>query len=188
MQTPLRRALYFLVLIAAFLATSVAAKDDGDRGNDKARSSLAVPVVGTGADGASFAGTFTIQKFAETGDGGIAAIGVLTGVVRSGTTTVGSIVKNIAMPVALPNTAGRAVSIEQLVSCSILHLDLGPLTLNLLGLQIDLSEVVLDITAIPGAGNLLGNLLCGIAGLLDTGGPLSGVVALLNQLLGSLGL
>ena len=38
-----------------------------------------------------------------------------------------------------------------------------------------------------GPGNLLGNLLCAIAGLLDTGGPLQGllqgVAQLLNQLL-----
>jgi len=48
-----------------------------------------------------------------------------------------------------------------------LHLDLGPLDLNLLGLHVHLNEVVLNIEAIPGAGNLLGNLLCAIAGLLD---------------------
>lgn len=182
MQTSLRSVLYFLILISAFLTTSALAD------KDKSSPALQVPVVGTGADGAFFAGTFTIQKFAETGDGGIAAIGVLTGVVRSGTTTVGSIVKNIAMPVVLPNAAGRAVSIQQVATCSILHLDLGPLTLNLLGLQIDLSQVVLDITAIPGAGNLLGNLLCAIAGLLDGSGQLSQIVAALNQLLTALGL
>jgi hypothetical protein len=48
-----------------------------------------------------------------------------------------------------------------------LHLDLGPLDLNLLGLRVQLNEVVLDITALPGPGNLLGNLLCAVAGLLD---------------------
>jgi hypothetical protein len=53
--------------------------------------------------------------------------------------------------------------------CPILHLDLGPLDLNLLGLRVQLNQVVLDITAIPGPGNLLGNLLCAVAGLLDGG-------------------
>jgi hypothetical protein len=64
-------------------------------------------------------------------------------------------------------------------SCPILHLDLGPLDLNLLGLRVHLNEVVLDITAEPGPGNLLGNLLCAIAGLLDgidLGGVLSGLL------------
>jgi hypothetical protein len=47
--------------------------------------------------------------------------------------------------------------------------------------------VHLNITAVPGAGNLLGNLLCAVAGLLDGPSPLNAVVALLNQLLGALG-
>lgn len=64
--------------------------------------------------------------------------------------------------------------------CPILHLDLGPLDLNLLGLHVHLNEVVLNIEAIPGAGNLLGNLLCAIAGLLD-GVDLSGVLGNLLQ-------
>lgn len=73
-------------------------------------------------------------------------------------------------------------------SCTILDLDLGPLHLDLLGLVIDLNEVQLDITAVPGAGNLLGNLLCAVAGLLDRDGPLTGISALLNRLLTGLGL
>ena len=55
------------------------------------------------------------------------------------------------------------------------------------GLVIHLDKIVLDITAVPGAGNLLGNLLCAIAGLLDNGGPLAGLTALLNRLLMLLG-
>ena len=66
--------------------------------------------------------------------------------------------------------------------CDILFLDLGPLFLDLLGLTVDLAEVILDINAVPGAGNLLGNLLCAVAGLLDPGGLL-GVIGNLQQLL-----
>lgn len=73
-------------------------------------------------------------------------------------------------------------------ACTILDLDLGPLHLDLLGLVVDLNEVQLDITAVPGAGNLLGNLLCAVAGLLDRDGPLQGIGALLNRLLTGLGL
>lgn len=73
-------------------------------------------------------------------------------------------------------------------ACTILDLDLGPLHLDVLGLVIDLDEVHLDITAVPGAGNLLGNLLCAVAGLLDRDGPLTGISALLNRLLTGLGL
>ena len=56
---------------------------------------------------------------------------------------------------------------EQPAPCPILHLELGPLDLNLLGLRVQLNQVVLDVTAEPGPGNLLGNLLCAVAGLLD---------------------
>ncbi len=40
----------------------------------------------------------------------------------------------------------------------ILNLALGPLDLNLLGLVVHLNQVVLNITAEGGPGNLLGNL------------------------------
>jgi hypothetical protein len=54
-------------------------------------------------------------------------------------------------------------------TCAILHLELGPLNLNLLGLEVNLDDcadgpVVVDITGERGAGNLLGNLLCGLLG------------------------
>jgi hypothetical protein len=39
------------------------------------------------------------------------------------------------------------------------------------------------VTAVPGAGNLLGNLLCAVAGLLD---PNTFLADFLNQLLGRL--
>ncbi|RRJ31563.1 hypothetical protein [Halocatena pleomorpha] len=53
----------------------------------------------------------------------------------------------------------------------VLHLDLEGLFLDLLGLEVDLDEVVLDITAVSGPENLLGNLLSAVAGLLDDGLP-----------------
>ena len=71
-------------------------------------------------------------------------------------------------------------------SCAILHLELGPLDLNLLGLMVHLDRIVLDITAQSGPGNLLGNLLCAIANLLNGGGALSAIVNLLNQILAQL--
>lgn len=84
-----------------------------------------------------------------------------------------------------------ARSLAGTAQCEILNLVLGPLDLNLLGLEIHLSQVVLDIIARPGPGQLLGNLLCAVAGLLD-GGPLAGLLGqlrtLLNQILGLLNL
>lgn len=73
-------------------------------------------------------------------------------------------------------------------ACDILDLVLGPLDLNLLGLHVHLNKVVLHISAIPGAGNLLGNLLCAVAGLLDQTGLLSTLQLsnLLNRILSAL--
>jgi len=70
-------------------------------------------------------------------------------------------------------------------SCQILHLELGPLDLNLLGLMVHLDRVVLDITAQSGSGNLLGNLLCAVARLLDNN-PLEAILADLTNLLNNI--
>jgi hypothetical protein len=60
-----------------------------------------------------------------------------------------------------------AISPDEPQECPILFLDVGPIFLDLLGLQVDVSQIVIDITAVAGEGNLLGNLLCAVAGLLD---------------------
>ena len=80
-------------------------------------------------------------------------------------------------------TTGAAASGVSAASCDILNLVLGPLDLNLLGLEVHLNQVVLDIVAASGAGNLLGNLLCAVAGLLDGGALLGQIAGLLNQIL-----
>lgn len=49
----------------------------------------------------------------------------------------------------------------------VLHLDLDGLALDLLGLEVHLDEVVLDVSARPGDNNLVGNLLSAVTGLLD---------------------
>ena len=147
---------------------------------------LSVPVTGVApATGAKFAGTFTLQRFIND-NGEVKAVGIVAGTLTDAAGVAVSAVQNVAVPVSIGDQAGlRAAAISAQAVCSILHLDLGPLTLNLLGLQVDLSRVVLDITAIQGAGNLLGNLLCAVAGLLDN--P-SGLATLLNQILAALGL
>lgn len=62
------------------------------------------------------------------------------------------------LDVLTPDSAGE---------CPVLTLDVGAIFLDLLGLQITVSEIEIDIVAVAGPGNLLGNLLCAVAGLLD---------------------
>jgi hypothetical protein len=150
-----------LVFTTAVLSPAVTAAQT------KPASPLSIPVTGTGG-GAVFTGTFQLQKFA-TDQGQLVASGILTGVVTTATGATTSIARTVSMPAAVTEA-----------TCDILHLDLGPLDLNVLGLQIDLSRIVLDITAQAGAGNLLGNLLCAVVNLLND--P-SGLSRLLNSIL-----
>jgi len=153
---------------------------------DKDASSVSIPVSGKAlTGGGTFAGTFNLQRFVND-NGQVLAVGTIVGTVTDANgASVGSALQTVAIPVkAGPGaTAAAALAPAALITCPILHLDLGPLDLNLLGLVVHLDEVVLDITAGPGAGNLLGNLLCGVANLLNN--P-AGLAALLNQILGIL--
>ena len=49
----------------------------------------------------------------------------------------------------------------------VLHLDLDGLFLDLLGLEVNLNPVTLDVSARPGENNLFGNLLAAVSGLFD---------------------
>ena len=142
----------------------------------------AVPVAGTLADTTgAVAGTFDVQQFV-TQNGTLQAVGTFTGTVTDGSGNTAQGTQQVAIPVDVAHSAG---------SCQILDLVLGPLDLDLLGLQVHLDTVHLNITAQSGPGELVGNLLCAIAGLLNGGLPLNTILgqiaALLNQLLGILG-
>lgn len=139
-----------------------------------------LPVEGTLPGGGTFEGLLSITELGLV-NGALVATGTLVG-----TATQGSVVTEITqtftdIPLALTGSGGGGRS------CDILNLDLGPLNLDLLGLVVDLSAISLDITAVRGPGNLLGNLLCGVAGILDGLGTLGNLGALLdrvNDLLG----
>jgi hypothetical protein len=125
-------------------------------------------------------------------NGVLTATGVATAVVNGVTTTV-----PFTTPVQI--TAQPA----QPGTCPVLDLTLGPIDLNLLGLEVATSPICLAVTAIQGGG-LLGNLLCSLGNLLNQGlsvqqalspgglpaaqvGPLlTGLTQLLNQALGNL--
>jgi hypothetical protein len=138
-----------------------------------AQAQTAIPINVNNAAG-QFTGTLNLSRFAVQNNQ-LVAIGTLTGTVtnRAGQ-TIGSVVRSVTLPVI--RTASTA-------SCPVLHLELGPLDLNLLGLVVHLDKVVLDITAEP--GTLLGGLLCSLANIFQ-GIDLNAIVTLLNQILGAL--
>lgn len=138
-----------------------------------------VPVAGTLADGGTFKGKVTITEFGYDLTQGLIVSGFLHGTV---TTADGVVHKNVEQSftnvhASLVDTA--ATSGAQIAAvCEILDLDIGAIHLDLLGLVVDLAPVHLDITAVSGAGNLLGNLLCAVVGLLDPGGFLGDLLNL----------
>jgi len=103
--------------------------------------------------------------------------------------TLGS--HTFSIPLTLTTTPSAGLSLAEQATTPILHLQLGPIHLDLLGLKVDTSKICLDINAISGPGNLLGNLLTGVANLLNQGTPLGTILGnltgtQLNQLLGGL--
>jgi len=136
-----------------------------------------VPAIAGGANG--LIGTLTLTS-----------VQVVNGVLTGTASFTGNIVDAAGNVLQSGTAAITAIPLQAAASCEILNLVLGPLDLNLLGLTVHLNQVVLNITAVPGAGNLLGNLLCAVADLLNGGGPLAtllnNLANLLNQILGAL--
>jgi len=163
-----------VIAVMAVATTGVSAQGQGNT------SGITVPIAGSGG-GSTFAGQLNVQRFVQSG-GRILGVGTITGTL---TNTVTGVVSTVIRQVSIPLDLGGSGALNG--KCEILSLVLGPLDLDLLGLQVHLNQVVLNIDAQSGPGNLLGNLLCAVAGLLDSNGPLSQITGLLNQILGALG-
>lgn len=140
-----------------------------------APTAVAIPVTQLVPGVSNFVGQANLSRVTVVG-GVLTAVGTLTGTLTNLVTgATAQVTQAFAVPLALTGT------------CDVLHLTLGPIDLNLLGLVVHLDQIKLDITAVSGPGNLLGNLLCAVAGLLNGGGPLAGIAALLNNILRILG-
>ena len=188
----LKSSLVIALLAVALSAVVAVAAPSADA--KKKTGGVSTPAAGTTTTGLPVTGTFDITSFKNV-DGVITAVGTFTGSVDGGTTQVTTPATSVVQAAngkPLAGGAAPAAAAAAAGSCSILDLTLGPLHLDLLGLVVDLNQVHLQITAEQGSGNLLGNLLCAVAGLLDnTGtGGLSGLLQsitnLLNQILGQL--
>jgi len=109
-----------------------------------ATSALTTAVTGTFTDAlggvGTATGTFTPTRFISQ-NGQLSVVGTLTSTLIDSTgTVVGTVTRQVTTAVTASG------------SCTILHLTLGPLDLNLLGLMVHLDRVVLDITAQSGPG------------------------------------
>jgi hypothetical protein len=194
---------FALAAVAACLALAVGAPAAGAASNTGGLPGVtdAGPLVktqmtGVAKNGKTFTGTYGIYKFVAK-DGKVWSVGTLTGKLGGRHVKRG----NVKMPVQLTGESTNTTTganAAQAGSCTVLHLVLGPVNLNLLGLQVTLGggqqanqPIVLDITAQRGGG-LLGDLLCGLTDSLggqlgQIGSQLQQLASALNALAGLLG-
>ena len=116
----------------------------------------------------------TINSVTITGFSVVGGVLMATGTLN-GTNTLG---QAVSYPFTAPATPTSA-------TCQILDLTIGPINLDLLGLVLTTNTIHVNLTAQSGPGQLLGNLLCSVAHLLDQGN-LSTLANLLNRILGLL--
>ena len=155
--------------------------------NTRAELLTNVPVAGTVVGGGTFTGTITATKITvDAATRQLTLTGVVNGTAIKGTGEVVDVVNQaFSTPLSIDRPGTAASSLIQpaaQASCGILDLVLGPLHLDLLGLVVDLNQVVLDLTAVSGAGNLLGNLLCAVVGLLDIPGAIAAITHILDTI------
>jgi hypothetical protein len=185
--------------VAALAATSVVALA-GLSGSTQAKSKppkaqIQLAVTGTVAGGGAFTGTFTLQRFAVSGNTAV-AVGFIRGsAVTAAGVPLGAVLRG---PVELPVTVsgagargaaagksigvhGRAFLVQQ--TCEVLHLELGAVAFDLLGLQVNTQPIVIDLLASGGGTDVLGSLICTA---LELVGNVIGLVDILNSILGLL--
>jgi len=109
--------------------------------------------------------TLTELKLNDAGDGLLASGSFSGEAVPGNSNGNGNSTKDIST--TFEDVAANLLPSGDSGVCDVLDLNLGPLDLDVLGLVVNLSEVELNIDAVPGPGNLLGNLLCAVANLLN---------------------
>ena len=180
-----------LSTIALLLPPAIAAADP------PSPKALVLPIAGAGAGGIRFTGTVAVQRFVQL-NGELFAMGAVSGTVSGPSGAIGT---SLFLPVSFPvhvgdgltaraergsihpavfsaPDAGARLLLVQASTCGVLHLDLGAVNLNLLGVAVTTTPVTIDIngdTAGP-----LGNLVCTALATINN---VVGLVNVLNSLL-----
>jgi hypothetical protein len=171
-------AMLFTLLCALVLvpAGTASAKPKPGQGNNKSLKS----VKATGKFGDA---TVAVTQFSVNDAGKLVASGKVTHPKKGEIGSFSDALVTVSQGPSV-SAAGAAFAAQQQATCPILTLSLAPITLDLLGLVVQTSAINLVITGETGAGNLLGNLLCAITGILDDPSALSQI---LNRILALLG-
>ena len=173
---------------------------------DTPPAAVRLPVTGSFHGGGSFIGTVTINRFEQTSANQIVAVGFVSGVLSRGFRVMGTgVAGEVTWPVAVrsggqllnihgtrtadgitrvawsPQARTGRYTLVQATSCTVLDVALGPVNVNLLGAQVALSAVTLNLAGTQGTP--LGDLVCAASNLI---GNVAGLVNLLNGILGLL--
>jgi hypothetical protein len=144
-----------LALIAAGAPAAGAARNTGGLPvTTDAGPLMKVDMSGVARNGKKFDGTFGVYKFVAK-NGRLWAVGTVRGKLGKRSVRRG----NVMMPAQLTGDSNTANTAQTGGNCTVLHLVLGPVNLNLLGLKVTLGggaqanqPIVLDITAERGGG------------------------------------
>lgn len=200
MRTALWRTGALTLLLSLPGVIPAAAQDAG------AQAALNLSATGSFGRGGNFTGTITINRFEQRGNQ-IVAVGFVSGRLRRGGHHLGtalagevtwpvivgvggvSVASDRGAPIAaltritLSTSArsGFRIVPAQAAACPVLQVALGANNVNLLGFQVTLDPVGLNLEGVTGTP--LGDLVCAVSDLL---GNVAGVVNLLNSILGLL--
>lgn len=188
--------LMLMFAVVLFASESTAAPDKAPKAK---ADGVVLPITGTTSLGGAVTGTFTLQRFASDGSGGILAVGVISGTALKANGTVGTFVTPASLPVADPRGIGFApapsgtrpvwdhetpapapgIVLAQATTCAVLNIAIGAVDLNVLGLIVHTDPIALEISG--DTAGPLGALICLVLNAVGS------IVGLLNTILGLLG-
>lgn len=178
---------FVLAPIAAVVAGPTSKQEVKDDEKPQSQKLLAnglrqIPVTGSQSNGKAFQGFVSIDKFGyDQAKNQLLVTGVLIGTATKDDGTTSTVAQKLIDVPATMTSSSKGKQLKQL-STNILSLNIsGPISLNLLGLTVNLSPLTLNIDAVTGPGNLLGNLLFAVVNLLN-GGPLAQLLQLIDQI------
>ena len=174
-----------LAAVAAFALLLVGGAGPAAAQGTSTKLAKTVKMTGKAKNGKKFTGTYTIQRFATKG-GKVYAVGKVKGRLKGKRVTK----RNVFAPVSVARQGAQASQVPAIPptpnACQILRLDIGPIDLNLLGVRVRTNPINALIEGVRGPGNLLGNLLCTITGLLDPQAATPAAPSQLAQVLNAL--
>jgi hypothetical protein len=180
------------VALAALLLTLISSPMLAAAQSPRGTLVSAIPVSGTFADASgpgAFSGTLAIERFVSR-DRRLVVIGTISGTLTDALGRTRSVTEHaVTLPVtnvtvgggSAQSQADGSISPQQAAQeCNLLHLEFGGITLDVLGIQIALDPIVLDISL----AGILGGVLCGLLGALGGGAPAPAQANMLNRALG----